>query len=171
MEKKAQLFSGDIAIASMVFLSALSLVFLLWNTLISDINRDEALRDMENFAVGVTEQLIRTPGVPVDWNIYTVKVIGLTSEDRILNSSKVLNFIQLMNATNSTNYHDNKHLLGVGLYDFYLNITYLDGNTATVQGMQCIAGLAPVNEIDKITITRTAILYDDIVRIKFTMWR
>ena len=171
MEKKAQFFSGDIAIASLLFLSSLSMVFLLWNTLISDIDRDDALRDMENLAVGIAEQLIRNPGVPADWNIYNVEVIGLASEGRVLNDAKVLNFISLMDATNSSNYDNNKNLLGVGLYDFSLNITDLDDNIITIQDTPCTTGLTPVDETDQITIVRTAISNGEIVRIKFTMWR
>jgi hypothetical protein len=41
-----QLFSGDIAIATMVFLVALALAFFLWNSVSDDINNAEKMRTL-----------------------------------------------------------------------------------------------------------------------------
>lgn len=168
---KGQLFSGDIAIAMMVFLFSLAMVFFLWNDVTDDINRAENLRRMEKIGSEAIEQLIRTPGIPEDWNYFTVEVPGLASDDRVINESKALAFIDLMDSTNSTHYSANVHKMGLAEYDFYLNVTDLQGDVVTVGDVEFIAGEAPSGETDSIAMFRTAIFNETIVRVNFIMWR
>jgi hypothetical protein len=168
MKTKGQLFSGDIAIATMVFLSALSLAFFLWNSITEDINRAENLRELEKLASETVEQLIRTPGIPRDWNYYTVEVPGLASSDRIINRTKALIFIELMN---STHYSSNVHKMGLGRYDFYLNVTDLQDDVIQIGGMGFTTGKEPFDETESIAMFRTAIFNESIVRVNFIIWR
>lgn len=170
-KEKGQLFSGDIAIATVVFLAALALAFFLWNSATDDINRAEQLRNLQKVASETIEQLIRTPGIPEDWNYYTVQVPGLATKDREINSTKVLAFIDLMNSTNSTHYGENKYLMGLGEYDFYMDVTELDGDTLTINGIPFIAGKLLSGATDSISMPRTAIFNGDIVRINFVIWK
>ncbi len=167
-KNRGQLFSGDIAIATVVFLATISMVFFLWNTTNEDISRAESLRDMQKISSESIEQLIRTPGIPQDWAQDNVRVPGLATEDRHINISKAAYFIELMN---STNYADNKGLLGLGAYDFYMNVTDIDGNLVTVGGVNFTAGQLPLGELEKLNNLRTAILNETIVRFNFIIWR
>lgn len=170
--QKGQLFSGDIAIATVIFMAALATAFVIWNSVNDDINRAEDLRAMEKLASNSIEQLIRTPGVPEGWTYQTVKVPGLATQDRVINETKALVFIALMNATNSTNYHTNQGLMGVAPYNFYLNVTDLADKTFRINGTTpFIAGWAPQNEDEGVVMLRTAIFEDQIVRVILIIWR
>ena len=170
MIRKGQLFSGDITTATMVFLLALALSVFIWDSSVEDINNAENLRNMEKVASETVEQLIRTPGVPEDWNYYTVQVVGLSSEDRIIDSSKATEFLELMNSS-TTDYDDNKHKLGLGIYDFYVNVTDINGTLVQVNGIDFIAGKEPTNSYTTLSVFRTAVYNDIIIRFNFVIWR
>lgn len=175
--RKGQLFSGDLAIATMIFLSALALAFFLWNSTTEDINRAENLRELQKIAASTTEQLIRTPGIPADWDtqwdlVGGVRqgVPGLATSDRIINETKASSFIDFMN---STYYDDYKHLLGLGEYDFYMEVTPYNqpGSPVQVNGKDFVAGKAVSNSEESIAVLRTAIFNGEIVRVTLIIWK
>jgi len=166
---KGQLFSSDITIASVIFLVAIATAFFLWNSTTETINNAENLRNLEKRGSETIEQLIRTPGVPDDWNVFTVQVPGLATEDRIINETKALAFINLL-ATNSTDYDQNKYILGLGNYDFFLNATYLDNSQVVIDGLPFAVGKKPTITKNSISLFRTTIFNDTIVRLNFIIW-
>jgi len=166
--EKGQMFSGDIAIATVVFLAALSLAFFMWNATNDRIETAETLRGMEKASSEALEQLIRSPGVPRYWTDSDVKVLGLANADRIINATKASYFINMMN---STNYADNQYLMGLGEYHFYMNVTNLTGRIVSLNNTELIAGKELAGETDSLSLFRTAILNDTIVRFNFVVWR
>ncbi len=167
--KTAQVFSGEFLIAYFIFAIALVLVFYMWDTTIAEIMQSEHLCDLEDTSVDVAEKLIKTRGIPENWSLNDVDSIGLAGESRILDQEKVLKFLKMMNASNS-NYENNKYLLGIGKYNFYFKITDIEGDTIKINNLTCETGKVPVNETQMLTITRTAILNDEIVRTILTVW-
>jgi len=168
MKKKAQLFSSDLAIAMIVFTFALALAILVWDGVTGDINSAEELRDMEALAVGVIENLVRSPGVPADWNPYDVMTPGLAVSDRVLDEEKISDFTDLMSGDR---YGENKYKLGIGHRDFYLRITDINGTAVMVDGQQARAGLAMDPEAAaSLTTARTATLGGETVVLTFTIW-
>jgi hypothetical protein len=136
------------------------------------------LSDIESTAVDVSENLVRTPGIPENWTRYDVKTIGLSNSSRNLNEDKLLDFFYLMNATlynNScsgaiSNYECNKHLTGIGVYDFYFTMEYLNETPVSLGGRDSTTGLQPSQDTKKITMVRTSLLNTTIVRLKVTVW-
>lgn len=165
--RKGQLFSGDIAVATFMFMTALALAFFLWSSVSQDIQRSEDRKDMEWLAADSVEQLIRTPGVPEDWSIFTVRVPGI-ADDRVINESKAADFVELMN---STNYGSNAHLMGIAPYEFYMNVTDLGGELVRVEGKEFTAGRAPSGASESVYMPRTAICNGTIARINYVVWR
>jgi len=174
---RGQLFSGDLAVATVLFISTLALAFFLWNSSTEDINKAEALRDLQKIAASTTEQLIRTPGIPADWDTQwdlqgqgiSSGVPGLATNDRIINATKANAFIDLMN---STYYEDYKHLMGLGEYDFYMTVTNLTGAPVEVNGKLFVAGKPlSVAYSEGISVIRTAIFNGGIVRVNFVIWK
>jgi hypothetical protein len=166
--RKGQLFSGDIAIATVVFLTALSLALYLWDSTVDDINNAESMRDMARLGSEAIEQLVRTPGMPSDWNYATVEVPGLAQEDRVINATKAAYFIELMNATN---YEENGYLMGIGPYQFYMNVTDLDGDPVMVGNTTFLTGLVPESDYESLSLFRTAIYNETVVRLNFIVWK
>lgn len=164
--KKGQMFTGDLAVATMLFIATLTLVFLLWDNITEKINSAEQYKEMDTLATDITEQMLRTPGSPIDWNETNVYSIGLADEDRVLNESKLLAFVGMYNTT--VRYRDNQFFMNLGPYDFFINFTYLNGTQLVVNETTIATGLAP--EGDRITFYRSASLNNETLRIYFTAW-
>ncbi|MBU4266644.1 MAG: hypothetical protein L6243_00930 [Candidatus Altiarchaeales archaeon] len=167
--KKGQAFSTEFLLAYLIFSLVLVFAFYLWNTTTADIIEAKNRYEIEDKAVELAEKLLRTRGIPADWSLSDVESIGLADESRILNSGKVLNFVILMNSSNQ-NYENNSWLLGIGKYDFYFNLTYINGTTMSINDTLCSAGTKAVNETSMITVQRTGLLNNEIVTIKLTVW-
>jgi len=173
--RRGQLFSGDIAMATAVFLVSLSTAFLLWNSVSGDLERSENLRLLSKLASESIEQLVRTPGLPEDWSYgmaiadpTVLKSLGLATTDRVINETKAYEFIQLMN---STNYDDYRHLMGLGIYHFQLNVTDLNGTAIEVRGLRFSVGEPLSDYTEAVSMFRTAIYDDEIVRLTYVVWR
>ncbi len=169
--RRGQVFSADIAIATVVFLFSLSIAFFLWNETTGEIRSSEAAMEMDRLGSKALDQLMRTPGNPEDWNYFTVVSPGLVSNNREINETKALMFIDLMNASNSTHYDTNRRILGLGEYNFYINATYLNGSIVSISGNRFIAGRKPESATDSLFLYRTAIFNQSIIRINFVIWR
>jgi hypothetical protein len=172
-----QVFSGEFILAFLMFMASLIIIFGLWGNFTRDIIHGESMKSMEETAVDASEQLVRTPGSPPDWGRGNVTSIGLANESRILLPSKVKSFVRYMSTSaadppcTQSNYECNIYMLGMGDYDVFFNISYLNGTTVTLDGTPVYAGKPSVNETNKITVVRTAILNDEISRVYLTVWK
>jgi len=138
-----------------------------------EIQHSKMINEMEGLSVEVSEQLLRTTGIPANWTESDVEVVGLADDrPRVLNSTKISNFVDMMSYSDG-DYDANRHLLGTRAYDFYFNMTYLNHTQVEIDGTQCFTGRSPADEnvSDIVTATRTSILDDEIIRIRFTIWR
>ncbi|MFH0861854.1 MAG: hypothetical protein V1875_02385 [Candidatus Altiarchaeota archaeon] len=174
---QGQMFSGEFILGFILFAVAFAMMISLWDTTTRDVLRAESIREMNDAAVNAAETLVRTPGVPSDWNRSNVASLGLANQSRILHPLKVKEFVHYM-STNETglcgsekNYQCNLHMLGLGGYDFMMNISYVNGTTVNVNGTPAYVGRPPVNETERITVLRTTILNDEITRLYLTVWK
>jgi hypothetical protein len=185
--RKAQASSAELLLAYFIFFLAVTMAVILWTDITGTINSRERLTEFEDLATNIAEKLVRTPGAPSNWTTNNVSVIGLAYEPRTLSPEKLLAFIDLMNDSKPSpecpglsNYECNKHLLGVGKHNFYLAVketnwtdtSWTDMNWTYVRigGINCTAGKYPVNDVERITVKRTAILQGNVTRVEFTLW-
>ena len=174
---KGQVFSGEFLLSFVLFLTALILLLSLWTSSTRDVLTYERRKTMEELGVSAAEKLIRTPGYPDEWNASSVTSVGLANVSRILSPRKIIEFTKLTDDSSAgscgagSSYECNVHMLGIGGYDFSFNLTYLNGSTVVLDGYPASSGRFKVDEKEAVTITRTAILNDDIVRMYFTIWR
>jgi hypothetical protein len=172
-------FSGEFLLAFMLFLVSLSLLLSLWDSSTKDILEEENMRTMEGLSIDAAESLVRTPGIPSNWTADNVRSLGLSNQSRVLEPYKVKEFVRYMStnlsdlcsASGASNYDCNMHMLGMGGYDFLFNLSYLNGSIVVVNGTAAYAGRVPVNESEKMTVQRTAIMGGDITRLYLTVWR
>jgi len=122
---RGQIWSMDFALSFTLFVGMMVLFFFTFNNFVSDVSVQRDLAVMQNNVLELTEALIRTPGIPTNWDSSNVHVIGLADQDNILNSTKVLNFLSL-------NYSTMKRVMGIGSYDFNLTIEYPNGTLVPV---------------------------------------
>jgi hypothetical protein len=176
---KGQVSSGEIVLAYFIFFIALTTAVTMWVNEIDHIRTNNRFSDFEDAASDISEKLVRTRGIPSNWDENNVATIGLADEPRVLSPSKISMFVDLMNdskaSTNpdcagDSNYNCSKSLLGVGKYDFYITIENLNGTIISVDNKTVIAGRYPVEETDKLTITRPSIVNNSIVQVKLTLW-
>lgn len=178
--RRAQVSSGELVVAYFIFFLVLALVITRWSETIGDIEESEGLYNLESVSVDIAEKLVRTRGVPSRWDIENVSVIGLAEEPRVLNPEKVLIFLDMMNdsAFNNppcndatiSNYECNKPLLGIGKYDFYFTLKDINGSIMDVENKSGFAGREPPGDIEGLTVTRTAILNEQIARVILIIW-
>jgi len=175
--RKGQVFTWDLAISVSIFLIVLAMLFYMWDSTTSKATETKEIYEIESIATDVTEQLIRTSGVPHDWensskyNVTYINAIGLADiEPRILNEEKILKFVN----SSYINYSSARSLLGTQRYDFYFKMTYfnetINETQLAINGTPIYAGEQPSHEAFAITARRTAILNDTIVRVYFTVW-
>ncbi|MFH0860477.1 MAG: hypothetical protein V1921_04700 [Candidatus Altiarchaeota archaeon] len=178
MKTRSQLFGGEFFFAFFIFMMILTIIFFMWSYTLREIRKSNDFVDMQETAVNIGEQLLRTPGNPENWTAANAISVGLSNESRNLVGDKILRFIDMMDqskydnscAGNISNYYCSKYLLGVGKYDFHFQMTYLNGTVFQVYGRDAITGMEAVNETNIITVQRSALYESQIVRIVLTLW-
>ena len=169
---KGQVFSSEVVMAYFIFSLTLVIVLFLWNISFRQIKNSEKFYLLEETAFNLGEKLVKTSGFPNNWTKENVISVGLTSspnEPRVLDESKILEFVYMMN---SSYYYEETRgsILGIGKYEFYFNLTDINGTTIKIQNVSCHTGKIPENTNEMITVTRTALLNGEIVRLILTVW-
>lgn len=125
-KRKAQVWSLDFIVSLVLFMSVLGPLFFVWSYVNTQSQQQILFERTENLALSISDSLVRSMGLPEGWNETSVSVIGLASDDNILNSTKVSYFFSM----GASDYNRTKAIL-TGGYDFFLNLTDING---TVQG-------------------------------------
>jgi hypothetical protein len=128
---KAQIWSFDFAVSFVVFFMVLIPMLFLWNYVNTQQLNQRIVDDVEIKALAASDALVRTAGIPQDWNGTTVRSLGLADEENVLNSTKVGYLL-------SMDYATLKGML-TGGYDF--NLTFSDLNGTAYGGI----GTSPAN--------------------------
>ncbi len=175
---RGQAFSSEMLVAFSIFIACLILVLALWNNSTRDILVGENRKKLVDAGTAAAEKLVRTPGSPKGWNETFVTSLGLVNDSRVLVSGKVGAFVHMMDDNQNDlcqagipNYECNAYRLGMGSYQFLFNMTYLNDSVVVIDGTPAVTGRFWDNHTDSLSIMRTALLDDSIVRIKLTVWR
>lgn len=124
MDDKGQISTLDLVIASAVFVGILLSVIYLWSDTVKSISRTSEKSDLDSKVRDVSEALVKTPGDPPDWqkmsasdiNSSTVKSLGLTKEDNILDPEK-------LNKFGLINYEEARTIMGLSREAYNITIT------------------------------------------------
>ena len=127
--KKGQVWSLDMITSIVIFLLVLIPLFFIWTYMNMQSQQQIFFDDVENLALSVSDALIRTKGLPEYWDEADVNVIGLASEENVLNATKVSYFLSMA----SSDYNRTRTLL-TGGYDFFFNLTDLNGTSYGIAG-------------------------------------
>jgi len=163
LNRKAQIFTWDLILATVIFLIVLGTILFLWTDTLEDIDSADTEYELSWLATAVSDQLARTPGTPYDWaqsqNISSITVLGLASTkqigndtrtlDRVLDLDKVIAFINLTQKTDTKSFDQVKYaqlrnrLFGTGKYDFYVELSCIDPTV-----LDCFEGLQSDNIVN-----------------------
>jgi hypothetical protein len=164
---RAQAWSFDFMASVVVFFVILTILFFAWEYITFQ-NEDLIIfNEMENSALSIADTLIRTPGFPEHWNETNVQIMGLASEENVLNETKILMFVQM-------DYDYAKRILGVPAYHFYFQVLYLNDTQAKANGTDLVLGLDPLNYTNStmvIPIERHIIFDSRVASLRFILWR
>ena len=162
LNKKGQIFSTDLMLASIIFLLILTTATVYGNQVANRIYFMEQNSEMRQTGQQAANGLVLTSGNPANWQNQTVEniqSIGLANSANNLKKNKVQHLASLA----SSDYEDVKSILGVAKFDFRLEIISMLDNF-TVESF----GASPGSESSVVSINRIA-FYDGnnvIVRLK-----
>ena len=156
--KKGQVWTFDMALSLMIFFSALISVTLAWNYISGDIIERQGISEMQLKSMTVSDSLIRTSGIPSNWNESTVTVLGLAESDNVLNAAKVSELV-------SMSYSKSRSLLDISPYEYYFEVTDINGTVYTNTSQ-------PISPDASIVIPalRYATYNERIVKVTFALW-
>lgn len=164
---RAQLWSFDFMASVTVFFMILIVLFFVWEYTTFQNTEQIIFNEMENKAMGTADMLIRTSGLPRDWNETNVQVLGLASEESVLNETKLLMFVNM-------DYDNTKYILGIPSHEFYFQLVHLNGTQAQSQGTDLVLGLDPTlfqNSSIVIPIERHILFDHRVAKLRFMLWR
>ena len=113
---KGQIISVDLIVSITIFVSIFAIALLVSNRAIDQLKTSYEISLMSKRIQRISDVLVRTTGLPEDWNETNVISVGLAETENVLNYTKILRL---------KNMDDNKirALLGLEEYNFFLNFT------------------------------------------------
>ncbi len=129
--KKAQIMMTDLFVALSVFLILLIAVVSFMILYERRVNSNMAYEDMRMKAMQIANFLVKSPGIPNDWenNASGVAAIGLASAPLILSEDKIVNFTYL-------DYERAKKIFNIRHYEFNFELRDLNNSVLFSKGLE-----------------------------------
>ncbi|MCD4759658.1 hypothetical protein K8R33_02130 [archaeon] len=124
--KRGQVAVLDLFIAIMIFGIIIATVMVAWNNYIGKIDKQLDCNTKLIKAYHISDLLTKYPGKPSSWDYYSeedlppLTIIGLAYKPNVLDEHKLSKFTDL-------DYDLAKKKLNIESYDFYFNLTRIDG--------------------------------------------
>ena len=152
---KAQIATTDLFLAITIFLILITAFFVTWNVYQSRLTNSISRSEMELYAVQVANQLVRSPGIPADWenNVAGIRAIGLSGGDRVISEEKLNAFANLT--------AEQMGSLNIGSYNFYFIL--IRGDNAVLE-----VGAYPAGQ--SVTIRRNVIYQNEASTVQVSLW-
>lgn len=156
--KKSQISIADLFLAASIFVILLGAVVFIYNHYNVKFESRQSFNRMQLSAMQITEILVKSEGVPGNWefNSTETELIGLAYNSRNLSMNKVEAFVNM-------SYDESKQLLGVN-DDFYFKISSIDGNILAEKGNNATGNKA-------VGIERRIMYNEENAVLSFMLWR
>ncbi len=154
---KSQIWSLDFVTSIMIFLIVLIPLFFIWSYVNTQNQQQIIFDEVETLTMSISDSLIRTKGFPEGWDNSSVTIIGLASEENILNATKVSYFLTMGN-----NEYNRTRTILTGGYDFFFNLTDINGTTHGTIGNK------PANRMT-VPIERYCLHHERIAKLEFAL--
>lgn len=161
MAKRAQVWTLDFTISLLIFLSAVSAIIFAWNYILSNTLETRTMDEMQLKALAISDSAIRTSGIPHNWNETNVEVIGIATEENILNITKVNSFVNMLD----TDYDNTRGRLDIGFYGFYFELKDLN-ESVLINSSHSIDPLSSI----VIPIERYVLYNESVAKARFILW-
>lgn len=125
---KGQVWALDFAVSVIIFAFVSGMLIFAWNYATINSMDQVNLNIIENDVIMISDSLVRAKGVPLNWNKTNVNAIGLAEEENVLNKTKLIQFLEM-------DYDLLKSVMGIGNYDFYFGLKYINGTVVEDYGV------------------------------------
>ena len=164
--KNGQAVVTDLFIAIAVFIVLVTITTVIWDLYSIRLKMRQEYEDMMIKAIHISDQLVKSPGYPLDWEyrINTtsqdyVEILGLSHNDRVLSNQKVEMFRTVIPNQKV------KDLLKIGLYNFYFTIKERNGTIVLAKGNN------PVGSFNTVNLARLIIYNGQPRFMEFALWK
>lgn len=160
IRKKSQVLLSDFAFSLAIFILIIGAITYIQYNLYIESNKYRESYESYSMLNNLAYKILYYEGTPKNWNLNNIETIGFsTSEDHIINYTKLL-------MLKSMNYEKSKQYMLEGEdYDYYINITYMNGSTVFQYGK------FPFTSLDIFKQERLGILNNTIVKVKMYVWK
>jgi len=164
---RGQAWSMDFMSSVIVFFMIVIVLFFVWEYIVYQNTEQMIFNEMESKGMFIVDTIIRTPGYPVNWDAGNVEILGLATDENVLNESKLISFVSL-------DYDDSRRLMGVPSYNFFFQIVDLNGTQSQASGVDLVSGSDPVGMTNSTVVVPTEryVLFDHkVAKVRFILWR
>ena len=157
-KRRGQVFTTDYIIGVAIFIILFALCIFAWQKTVYMVQKDFLIDDMMYTAKRASEQLLMSPGVPVNWedDLSSTKAVGLATGNRVLSGEKFTRLSEM-------DYDTLKYYLGAGNYDIYIRI---ENSTGSIIGE---INKRPQGEI-VVNVRRIAVMDNQSVILDLSVW-
>lgn len=157
--RKAQAVAADLFIALFIFILLIAVIIYLWNNYNTRISEDVEYERMQLIAYQITNQLIKSQGLPTAWekDASNFDEIGLAISDRKLSMEKVESFVNLP-------YEDVRDALNLEGYGYSFKIKNLANKELKSSG-------GTPEETEAVGLERYIIYNDEKAILEFRIWK
>lgn len=152
---KGQVNALDFFIAISIISILLVSIMLTWNHYETRISSLIVYNDLLTNAIQASDQLVKSPGNPTNWNSSNVNFIGLIDNDREISSIKLNNFVSLSES-------EVKEAMKIP-HNFYFEIK----NDVEVINF---TGTPPSGDVTTVKIQRYVYYENEKAKIELTLW-
>ncbi len=112
---RGQVSSIDVLVSAVIFVLVFVSLRGVWIQNIEEAENNFYFSELQLKSESALDSLVKTEGYPINWTNSNVELIGLADKPLILSDSKVAYFA-------SMDYNNAKYILGLGSYDFKMDI-------------------------------------------------
>ncbi len=162
MKPRGQAAVTDLFIAIAVFVLLITIITVDWNKYQIQLASELDYDTMKFKAFHIIDALVRTPGVPEDWEAQPElpSVIGLASEPNVISNAKLTAFINTLTPAQI------KEIFKINLYTFFFELK--DQNGAILYSH----GTPTNNTADfSVVLSRPIIYQENVGVVSFTIWK
>lgn len=157
MHKKAQIGTTDLFIAISIFIISVIVLVSLWNKYNVILIENAENEEMFSLGMQATDLMVKSPGIPYNWTVSNVEVIGLANSDHNLSFSKVANLTQM-------SYNASKKLLKIASYDYVFRISTPNGTILVNYGNM-------YSNANKVINVRRLVFYQNESILELILWK
>lgn len=155
--RKAQISGADFLMSIVIILVLIGFTNSLWNRSIDSFRKNKIESETERLALSISSLLVRSEGIPSDWDEDNVVSIGLASRVNVIDPAKIDGLINM-------DEDKAESLMGIPGHGFNVRIR------AANESLILDKGNYPSEVVDIVSVRRLVIYEENPVSLEFMVW-